>query len=267
LRIGPDGALWIVDAGAPGIGKPAVRGAARIFRVDLHSNRISRIYDLRPVVRDTSYVDDIRFNGGVAYLTDAGAPALIVLDLASGHARRVLEDQPSTTDQRPLHADGKVLTDAQGKQVRLHADQLEVSPNGQYLYYQPASGPMSRIATQYLGDRSLSLADLNRQVEGWVDTPTTGGTAIDAQGNIYLSDTNLRRILRITPAREMSVLVADPRLIWPDAMWIDHQGFLWMPAAQLNLTPDFNGGKMSVQYPVWIYKMQIGVGPPAIDHA
>jgi hypothetical protein len=28
-----------------------------------------------------------------------------------------------------------------------------------------------------------------------------------------------------------------------------------------------NDGKKTVDYPVWIYKIPIGVGPPANDHA
>ena len=53
-----------------------------------------------------SYVDDIRFNGRHAYITDAGEPALIVLDLETGDAGRVLENHPSTVDERPMMADG-----------------------------------------------------------------------------------------------------------------------------------------------------------------
>ena len=61
-------------------------------------------------------------------------------------------------------------------------------------------------------------------------------------------------------------MVADPRLEWSDAMWIDDDGFLWMPATQQNRTPGFTGGKMEVEYPVWIYKMQIGAKPAPNDH-
>ena len=266
LRVGPDGALWLIDAGAPGIGKPAVPGAARAIRIDLATNQISRIYTLGAATGAHSYVDDIRFHGDVAYLTDAGMPGLIVLDLPSGLARRVLDNDPSTIDSRPMYADETLLRDERGRELRVHADQLEVSPDGAWLYYQAASGPMSRIATALLDDPSLAPAELARGVQPWLDTPTTGGTAIDAQGNLYLSDTRERRILRITPDRQVSTLVADPRLLWSDAMWIDDAGMLWIPATQQELTPGFAGGRMSVHYPVWIYRIAIGVGPSPIDH-
>lgn len=266
IRIGPDGALWLVDAGAPGIGKPAVKGGARLFRVDLGTNAIARVYDLGAVAGPRSFVDDVRFHGGTAYLTDAGMPGLIVLDLASGRARRVLDGDRSTTDQRPMFADGRLLVDKDGQPVRVHADQLELSPNGATLYFQPASGPMWRVATRWLDDPAVPAAALAGHVERFADTPTTGGTAIDARGNLYVADENRRRILRITPVGAASTLVSDPRLAWVDAMWVDSDGFLWMPAAQLNLTPGMNGGTNAVHYPVWIYKLRIGAGPSPLDH-
>jgi sugar lactone lactonase YvrE len=211
-----------------------------------------------------SYIDDIRFNNGVVYITDAGSPGLMVLELATGRVRRVLDNHPSTSDQRTMYADGEVLRNANGDEVRMHADHLEVSPDGRYLYYQPASGPLSRIETRWLDDPSVPADTLADHIEAWVDTPTTGGTAIDANGVIYLSDVNRRRILTITPDRQVETLIADPRLIWSDAMWIDGEGYLWIPATQLNRA--LAGGRLGVDYPVWIYKMHVGVCPPAIDH-
>jgi hypothetical protein len=152
LRVGSDGALWAVDRGAPGIGKPLVAGGPKLVRIDLQSNRVSRIYDLGEVARGNSFVDDVRFNGNNAYLTDAGRPAVIVLDLANGRARRVLEHHPSTVASRPLIAEGRQLIDAAGKPIVVHADQLEVSADGYWLYFQPCSGPMWRVATKFLDD-------------------------------------------------------------------------------------------------------------------
>ena len=267
LRIGPDHQLWIVDAGAPGIGEASVKGGARLIQVMLDTNQVGRVFDLRAAVHHKTYVDDVRFNGDHAYLTDAGDPGLLVLDLKSGAVRRVLQGDASVTDTRPMYADEKLLLDRKGKELRAHADQLEVSPDGQYFYYQPASGPMSRIATRYLDDAAMSDTERAQHVEPWFDTPTSGGTAIDADGNLYLSDPKERRILKLTPQKALSVLIADPRLIWSDAMWIDSAGFLWIPATQQNLTPGFNNGKQEVKYPVWIYKLQIHARPPANDHS
>lgn len=268
LRVGPGGGLWVVDAGAAAPGKPAVSGGARIFKFNLETNQLARTYSLASAVKAGSYIDDIRFNGRIAYITDAGAPALIVLDLDTGQARRVLENDVSTTDSHPMYADGKLLRTAQGKPLHIHADQLEVSPDGRYLYFQPASGPLARVETRYLDDPKLTAAALASHVDrDWANTPTTGGTAIDAKGTIYLSDTNHRRILRIAPNGKITTLITDPRLVWSDAMWIDQNDYLWIPASQQNLTAGFDGGHQKVHYPVVIYKMKINAGPSARDHS
>jgi len=148
LRIGPDGDLWIVDVGAPGIGNPKLPGGPKLVRIDLAANTVRRIYELDSTTTDESFIDDVRFNGRHAYITDAGSPGLIVLELDSGASRRVLDGDPSATAQKPLGAEGQVMHGPDGKPVYIHADQLEVSPDGRWLYYQPCSGPFYRIETR-----------------------------------------------------------------------------------------------------------------------
>src|ERR1700761_8553504 len=103
------------------------------------------------VTDSTSLLDDIRFHTstGKAYLTDAGSPGLIVLDLASGDAVRVLDDDASTKEYLPISAEGSIVYEGTSP-AYIYADQLEVSPDGKYFYYQPASGGLNRIETKWL---------------------------------------------------------------------------------------------------------------------
>lgn len=266
LRIGPDGALWVVDVGAPGLGKPKLPHGPKIVKINPATNKVARIYELDDATSPKSFIDDIRFHGPIAFITDAGAPGVIILDLRSGATRRVLDGDPSMTAQRPLSADSHILRGPDGKPVKIHADQLEVSPDGRFFYYQPASGPMSRIATRYLEDPKLPNAQLAKHVTTFAKTPSTGGTAIDAAGNIYSSDTDKHRVLKISQEGAIETLIEDPRLLWVDAMWIDDAGWLYMPAAQLDRMAPFNGGVSRVQLPISIYRMRIGAKPPASDH-
>lgn len=262
LRIGPDGNLWVVDSGASSFGGTVVDGEAKIVVFNLSTNQVARTYLISsPIIGPKSYIDDIRFNGHMAYITDAGVPGLILMNLDTGAQRRVLDHDRSTTDERPVFAEGRALRTSDGKLVKVHADQLEVTPNGKYLYFQPASGPLYRIETRWLDDPVVSSAEMSRKVELWYDTPSTGGTAIDAAGNLYVTDVNKQRILKITPEKNMTVLVSDPRLIWADALWIDAEGDLWIPQAQLNRMAPFNSGISRVQLPVYIFKLHIGARP------
>ncbi|WP_297382456.1 L-dopachrome tautomerase-related protein [Spirosoma sp.] len=261
LRIGPDHNLWVVDTGYPQAGPEPVTRGAKVIVIEVETNQVIRIIPLDDVVNVNSLVDDVRITPSHIYLTDAGAPALVVLDRQSGRGRRILENDDSVTDMRPILAEGQIMRYPNGEEVCIHADQLEVSPDGKYLYFQPASGLMSRIDTFFLNDTTLSPGEVAKQVQLFVDTPGTGGTTIDADGNIYLSDINQLRILKITPAGKTSTLVADSRLVWVGSMWIDQAGFLWLPAGQLNRTATFQQGKSAVVYPVHLYKLQIGATP------
>ncbi|MGW9819967.1 sugar lactone lactonase YvrE [Methylorubrum extorquens] len=83
---------------------------------------------------------------------------------------------------------------------------------------------------------------LSGAVERVAITPSTGATAIVADGTLFVSDTDTRRILRIAPDGTVSSLIEDTRLLRVDAMWIDATGRFWMPAAQINRLALFQGG-------------------------
>ena len=99
-----------------------------------------------------------------------------------------------------------------------------------------------------------------------MNTGTAGGTAIDSRGNLYVSDTEHNAVLKVSPNGKAETLVQDPRLVWVDAMWITPDGRLWMPAAQMNHTPSFNNGQMDVHFPMQVFTVPIGNGPPVRDH-
>lgn len=261
VRFGPDGLLWIVDTGTPKADGSVVANGPKLIAVDITTNQVVKRIALDAVAKEKSFVDDLRFNSPYIYVTDAGVPALIVLNTTNGQARRVLENDTSTTQRRALYGEGRILIKPTGDTVKLHADQMEVSPDGSLFYFQPASGPMYRIATSVLNDASLSPADLARQVKFFFDSPTTGGTAMDADGNIYLNDANLKRMLKITPSGQSSVVLQDDRLIWGDAMWVDNDGYVWIPAPQMNRTPEFQRGISTVEYPVKLYKLKLDIKP------
>ncbi|GJE39094.1 SMP-30/gluconolactonase/LRE family protein [Methylobacterium persicinum] len=262
IRIGPDGDLWVVDKGAPGMGEAPLPGGPKLVQIDIASNTVRRVYPLQAATTDKSFIDDFRFNGRKVYLTDAGQPGIVVLDLDTGKLRRVLDNHWSTIAQRPLTGQGRVLRDDKGKLLAIHADQLEVSPDGKTFYYQACTGPLYSIETRWLDDETMDDAERAKHVTLFAPTVATGGTAIDADGNIYASDTDALRILKIAPDGSTRTLVQDPRLIWVDAMWIDDDGGLWIPAAQMNRTPAMNGGEASaVKFPTTVYRLQIGAKP------
>lgn len=269
LRIGPDGDLWVMDSGNKGIGTgdQAVPGGAKLVHISVGTGKVLNSYVFKaPTLQPTSYLDDVRFNGDFAYITDPGAVGLVVLNLKSGKSWRVLDNHPLSIDHQPIYADGKKLILRDGREKRVGLDQLEVSPDGKWLYYQAIPGPLARIETRYLNDSALSAAEVAKHAEKVRETWSTGGTAIDAAGNIYASDINTRSIKRIAPDGKVTTVVQDPRLVWIDAMWVS-DGALWMPSGQINRTPATTGGKPStVEYPVKLYRLPLPIKPSPRDH-
>ncbi|OUJ75005.1 hypothetical protein BXP70_09245 [Hymenobacter crusticola] len=261
LRFGPDGNLWVIDTGTPKSDAAPVPNGPKLLAFDIKTNKLVRSIPLDAYAKPKSFVDDLRFHADKIYVTDAGAPALIVLDTKTGKGRRVLENDTSTTARRPMYGEGKRMVKPTGEDVALHADQMEVSPDGNYYYWQSAAGPMYRLETRLLDDPNVSSADLAKQVKYFYNSPTTGGTAIDANGNIYLNDCNHKRLLKISPEGQATTLLQDDRLVWADAMWIDNKGNLWIPAAQINRSAGMQQGKETVQFPVHIYKLALGLKP------
>lgn len=281
LRVGPDGDLWVVDAGARGVGYEAVPGAAKIVRINLSTNTVRRVYAApASAVRKYSYYNDMRFSpdGRKVYISDAAGldPAIVVLDIETGQMRRVLENHPLTIARFKMYGDGRqlVLKDpipawwgGMTTDKMVNVDQLEVSPDGRWLYFHPIGGPLARIETRLVDDPATAPEVISNNVEKLINTWTAAGTAIDGAGNIYMSQVNTRSVMKIAPDMTVTRLVWDPRLAWVDAMWIDSQGFLYMPAAQLDKTSaNFAGGPAQIRYPMKIWKMQINQRPSPIDH-
>jgi sugar lactone lactonase YvrE len=107
-----DGAnrLWMLDTAAPSFGTPII-GGAKLVGVDLATNKVARTIVFPPdVVLTNSYLNDVRFDlrqgkGGIAYITDAVASGIVVVDLASGRSWRRLTGDRSTLPDPSFFAD------------------------------------------------------------------------------------------------------------------------------------------------------------------
>ena len=75
--------LWILDA-AKLRGKDVDPGGAKLYRVDLGSNEIDKVYTLKaPAILPNSYLNDVRIDTQrkFAYMTDSSAGGILVLNL------------------------------------------------------------------------------------------------------------------------------------------------------------------------------------------
>jgi hypothetical protein len=260
VRVGQDLGLWVVDSGVASFGDERKVGGAKVVRIDMEKNQVSRVYDMAAVTMADSSLAQIRFNGLRAYIADAGWPGVIILTLDSGEIRRALTLEDPLKASRPIRVGGSVLRGKRGGRVELGASLIEVAPDGDVVYLAPPSGPMARIGARFLDDSRMPPGALSSELEPFAATPSSFGTAVDADGVMYVSDVDRSRILKVSVKGKIETLFADPRLACVTALWIDDHGNLLMPAARLAEIGAFGGpDTASGAFTVW--SAPIGAAP------
>ncbi len=254
--------LWIIDPAAPKT-KEIVKGGPKLVKVDLKNNRVVKTIpfgeDIAPA---KSYLNDVRVDteSNTAFITDSGLGAIIVVDLQSGKARRLLADSKSTKVEpgTTITVDGKELIDQEkNKPPQFASDGIALDTRSGYLYYHALTGhTFYRIKTADLINEKLSKSELGSKVENLGQTPLPDGMLEAPDGSIYLTDIEGGAIGRWDPAtKKIERVIADKRLLWPDTMSWGPRGELYVTASQIENMPKYNGGKSTRTEPYKLFKV------------
>jgi sugar lactone lactonase YvrE len=251
VHIDKRGKLWILDAGSPGL-KGVVSGGAKLLEADIaRKNIIRTILFPEEVAPEASYLNDVRVDADreVAYITDSGLGALIVVDLKTGRARRVLADHASTkAEDIVLKIDGREWR-IEGRAPQIHADGLALGPSGEYLYYHALTGrTLYRIPTHYLRDPVVSGANLAAHVESLYETCAADGMGVGPDGYLYLTCVEDNAVKQFESLSHLRTVVKDSRLKWPDSIAWGPDGSMYITSSQINLDRD-------VREPYGIFKV------------
>lgn len=237
-----DGYLWILDPANPQF-KGVVPGGPKLVKVDLATNRIIQtVRFAAPVIEPDSYLNDVRIDTRrqVAYLTDSGAGAIVVVDLATGTSRRLLARHPSTrSEEITLTIGGKPWLRPDGSVPRVHADGIALDPAGDCLYYQSLTGrTLYRIETRWLRDPGLTDQELASKVETLGKTGAADGLEFGTDGRVYISALEENAIKAVTPGGRAEIVVQDPQLAWPDSFAFGPDGSLYVTTSQIHRGPN-----------------------------
>jgi hypothetical protein len=256
-----DDNLWVVDDSAP-FHSAYIEGGPKLVKIDLDTDKVVRIYPIGPELAPPGAVlGHVRIDGRFAYLTESKAGAIIVIELETGKARRLLAGHPKTRCDPSVVPviEGKEFRLANGKVQQVSVNLLELSPDGKYVYFMALFGPrLMRIETRFLQDPSLSDAALGDRIEEVVHLPPCAGIVADRRGNFYFSSFTEDAILRMRPDTTLETLITDPRISFPNEGSIGKDGYLYFPSSQVHRIALFHADGVSrVKTPWEIYKVKL----------
>jgi len=261
------GNVWVLDPAAPAQAT-IVPGGPKLVRVSLASNAVlQNIRFPEDVALQGSYLNDVRFSpdGKWAYITDSGVRgAIVVVDLGTGEAKRLLDGDPSTQPKKGLvvKADGKPLRRPDGKGVELAADGIALTPDGAYLYWQAIKGDtLYRIATSALVEEGWNGQDIAGRVETVGRNGVADGLLIDRAGKImYVTspedDSVKVRNLNL-PGTEPRTIIRDPRLRWPDTFSQGPDGTVYVTTSRIQDSAFFKPDA-PIALPTALWRLKMG---------
>jgi len=277
LRGDENGIIWLMDMGQRTPLTPKIVGW------DSKRNRLHRIYYIPapvslPESQHNDFVVDLKnrkfyiADEGIGPGGDGSKAALVIVDMDTGAARRVLQGHASTLpEDRPITVDGKELTvpgkDGKPSVIKVGADGIAADKAYRWLYYAPLNGTsVYRLRIADLNDERLSDAELGGKVERYAAKPNNGGFSLDGAGNLYLTEVEARAV-GVIPAdgRQYRRFAVHDAMHWPDGVSYSPDGFMYVSAAQLAQAAVFNDGKGSNKPPYYIFRFK-PLAPGRIGH-
>jgi sugar lactone lactonase YvrE len=249
IRSDKNGIVWMLDNGMRSKVTPKLVGW------NTRTDQLHRvIYLPPPVTGEHAFVNDfaVDLRHQHIFISDpAGGSdaALIVVNLATGAARRVLQGHSSVLpenvdliiDEKPVQ-----VREDSGRVVRPH---IGVNPitedlDNEWVYYGPMHGhSLYRIKAADLADESLDAKTLANRVEHYSAKPISDGITIDQANNIYLGELAENAIGVIAPDRSYRRLAQCPRLSWVDSFSFGPEGRLYAVVNRLHQSAMLNGGE------------------------
>ena len=232
--------LWVLDTNNARF-KGVQKNGPTLFQFDLNTNSKVKSFSFpKGVYHEKSYFNDVRIDTKkeIAYLSDSGDGAIIVLDLKTGKSKRLLDTHPSVKSEvNLLVADGRIWKRS------VDVDGIDLSKNGEYLYYSALSGhTLYRINTTDLSNESLLATDLAKKVETIATIPATDGMMFDKNENLWLGALESNGVNMLDSNGKLVRVLQNPDIRWADSFAIDDKsGNIYFTTSQISLPKEERG--------------------------
>ena len=239
INIDKNGILWLLDTSGP-------ERAGRLVAWDTQNERLQRvIYLAKPVISDNSFLNDFAIDtkNQAIYIADTGAGAIIVVDLNTGQARKVLHSAKQTKAENiDMVIDGQVVK-LGGQAARLGVNPITISHDFSFLYFGAMNGTsVYKVATKDLLNTQLSEQALLASVTRYGDKPISDGITIDNAGNVYVTSITDDSIGVTKPDGSYLRMVKQDDLSWPDGLSVGPDDYIYATINELHRSPALNQG-------------------------
>ena len=258
IRSDANGVVWMLDNGMRSGVTPKLVGW-NTKTDSLHK----LIYLPTPITPKDTFVNDfaIDFRHNAIFISDpasGGNAALIVVNMSTGAARRVLEGHASVVPEAVDLIIDEVPVQIKDQSGHLFRPHIGVNPitedlNNEWVYFAPMHGhSLYRIKAEDLANEKLTDQDLASRVQRYSDKPISDGISIDKENNIYLGDLAANAIGVITKDKAYQQLVQCPRLSWVDSFSFGPSGKLYAIVNRLHQSATLNGGVAASKPPYYL---------------
>ncbi len=227
--------LWTIDHGNHGM------RTARIVAIDLATREVllDRPLD-KSIAPAGSFLQDLQISadGGTVIIADASfwrkAPAIIVYDVRTDKARRVLESHSSVSSEHYVIRNRNREMEFMGGAVALRGGVDGIALGPEWLYYAALSGSgLYRVRLDHLRSATMPPQQLASRVERYSDKPLSDGLSTDTAGNVYITDVEHGAVFVVGPEQSLTTLIQSKSVRWPDALSFGPNGYLYLADSAL----------------------------------
>lgn len=259
LRADPLGVVWMLDNGGE---------VPKVVGWNTRRKQLERvIYIPAPVTRPGSFHNDLAVDTAhqALYIADIGGdrgPALVVVDLKTGLARRVLEGHASVqAKDLPMVIDGREVTLGAGDEAvpaRVGLNPITIDDEHEWVYFGAMHGDeLWRVPAKALANPELTPEELAAQVERFGDKPLSDGISMDSDGNVYITDVENHAIGVTGPDGTYRIYAQNDYLLsWPDGISAGPHRWMYATVNQLHRSAVLNGGESASQPPYYVVRFR-----------
>ena len=254
--------LWSIDHGSQGFGEP------RLLAFDIRTGDLVHDYKFRSDIAPIgSFLQNVNVtaDGRYVIISDSSIlrknPALIVYEVASRRARRVLEAHESVSAEnfvvqnsiKNLSFFGGIFT------LKGGVNGVAIDAKNEWLYFAAMNNSgLFRVGIEHLVDAVLPASELQQKVERYSDKPLSDGLGTDLDGNIYVTDVEHNAVMVVGKDRQPLTLLRTPNIRWASAIFFGPKGYLYIADSALPELVLETKDHITKQGPFSIYRIDTG---------